>query len=41
MAYNSHSHPWAVKKNLAQLIIFDVNTLYMRWVFFHAFIDGC
>ena len=29
MADNSHSHPWAVK-NLAQIIIFDVNTLYMR-----------
>ena len=29
MADNSHSHPWAVKKNLTQIIIFDVNTLYM------------
>ena len=28
MADNSHSHPWAVKK-LAQIIIFDVNTLHM------------
>ena len=29
MADNSHSYPWAVKK-LAQIIVFDVNTLYMR-----------
>ena len=38
MADNSHSHPWAVK-NGDQILIFDVNTLYMRGYSFMLFLS--